>query len=165
MRTSARTVPTRPSSYVTWASTGTGAYSLSENGLYTREAFQTFLSRLEPHGILSVSRWYYVDSPGETTRLDVTLHVAEVEVRLVTVDGLPFPHERVHLLRGDVPRYQGQADAHGRVRFFLVEGRRYDVAIEPFDHRVGPVGDPAAWTRLGSFVVGESGQKVPFVVR
>jgi spermidine synthase len=53
----------------TWASTGTGAYSLSENGLYTTEAWQTFLDRLEPHGILSVSRWYYVDSPGETTRM------------------------------------------------------------------------------------------------
>jgi len=53
----------------TWASTGTGAYSLSENGLYTTEAWQTFLARLEPHGVLSVSRWYYVDSPGETTRM------------------------------------------------------------------------------------------------
>jgi spermidine synthase len=53
----------------TWASTGTGAYSLSENGLYTTEAWQTFLARLEPRGVLSVSRWYYVDSPGETTRM------------------------------------------------------------------------------------------------
>ena len=53
----------------TWASTGTGAYSLSENGLYTTEAWQTFLARLEPHGILSVSRWYYSEAPGETTRM------------------------------------------------------------------------------------------------
>ena len=53
----------------TWASTGTGAYSLSENGLYTSEAWQVFLSRLAPRGILSVSRWYFVDSPNETTRM------------------------------------------------------------------------------------------------
>ncbi len=53
----------------TWASTGTGAYSLSENGLYTLEAWRTFLARLNPNGVLSVSRWYFVDSPGETGRM------------------------------------------------------------------------------------------------
>jgi hypothetical protein len=53
----------------TWASTATGAYSLSENGLYTLEAWRTFLDRLQQNGIFSVSRWYFVDSPGETARM------------------------------------------------------------------------------------------------
>lgn len=53
----------------TWASTGTGAYSLSENGLYTLDAWRIFLSRLSPGGIFSVSRWYVVQSPGETARM------------------------------------------------------------------------------------------------
>jgi hypothetical protein len=53
----------------TWASTGAGAYSLSENGLYTREAWQTFIRRLTPDGIFTVSRWYLVNSPGETARM------------------------------------------------------------------------------------------------
>jgi spermidine synthase len=53
----------------TWASTGTGAYSLSENGLYTVDAWKVFMSRLAPDGIFSVSRWYFVDSPGETARM------------------------------------------------------------------------------------------------
>ncbi|MCA9719734.1 MAG: hypothetical protein KC468_34020, partial [Myxococcales bacterium] len=53
----------------TWASTGAGAYSLSENGLYTREAWVTFMSRLTPTGIFTVSRWYKPDSPGETARM------------------------------------------------------------------------------------------------
>lgn len=53
----------------TWAATGAGAYSLSENGLYTVEAWQGFLERLEPHGILSVSRGYYAASLAETARL------------------------------------------------------------------------------------------------
>ena len=53
----------------TWASTGTGAYSLSENGLYTVDAWHVFASRLAPDGIFSVSRWYFVDSPGETARM------------------------------------------------------------------------------------------------
>ena len=38
----------------TWASTGAGAFSLSENSLYTVEAWTTFLSRLTPRGVLAV---------------------------------------------------------------------------------------------------------------
>jgi hypothetical protein len=53
----------------TWASTGAGAYSLSENGLYTREAWQLFMRRLTPDGVFTVSRWYLVNSPGETARM------------------------------------------------------------------------------------------------
>ncbi len=53
----------------TWASTGAGAYSLSENGLYTREAWRIFIDHLAPDGIFTVSRWYLVNSPGETARI------------------------------------------------------------------------------------------------
>ena len=53
----------------TWASTGAGAYTLSENGLYTVEAWTTFFSRLMRNGIFSVSRWYNSLSPGETARM------------------------------------------------------------------------------------------------
>jgi spermidine synthase len=53
----------------TWASTGTGAYSLSENGLYTVEAWRTFLLRLSRDGIFAVSRWYFEDNPGEAARM------------------------------------------------------------------------------------------------
>lgn len=53
----------------TWAATGAGAYSLSENGLYTVEGWRIFLERLQPDGIFTVSRWYKPDSPGETARM------------------------------------------------------------------------------------------------
>jgi spermidine synthase len=53
----------------TWAATGAGAYSLSENGLYTVEGWRIFMERLEPDGIFTVSRWYKPDSPGETARM------------------------------------------------------------------------------------------------
>jgi hypothetical protein len=39
----------------TSAATGAGAYALTENGLYTVEAFDGFLDRLRPGGLLSVS--------------------------------------------------------------------------------------------------------------
>ena len=53
----------------TWAATAAGAFVFSENTLYTREAWTTFLSRLNPTGVLSVSRWYFEQNPAETYRL------------------------------------------------------------------------------------------------
>ncbi|MBI1799894.1 MAG: hypothetical protein HYR73_09460 [Candidatus Eisenbacteria bacterium] len=43
----------------TWAASVAGAYSLSENYLYTTEAFTSYLSHLEPGGCLAITRWYY----------------------------------------------------------------------------------------------------------
>ncbi|MBN2065493.1 MAG: hypothetical protein JW771_01615, partial [Candidatus Thermoplasmatota archaeon] len=59
----------------TWASTGAGAFSLSENALYTIEAWQIFLNRLAEDGIFTVSRWYNSQNIGETGRI-VSLAVA-----------------------------------------------------------------------------------------
>ena len=41
----------------TWAATSAGAYVLSENNLYTVEAFVDYLSHLKPDGVLSIARW------------------------------------------------------------------------------------------------------------
>jgi hypothetical protein len=59
----------------TWAATGAGAFTLTENGLYTVEAWQRFLDRLNPGGLLTVSRWYAPGEVNETGRL-VSLGVA-----------------------------------------------------------------------------------------
>ena len=53
----------------TWAATGAGAFSLSENGLYTREAWQVFLTSLTPGGVFSVSRWFAPGEISEATRV------------------------------------------------------------------------------------------------
>lgn len=53
----------------TWAATGAGAYCLSENSLYTLDAWRIFMSRLKPDGVLTVSRWYDPEFLGETGRL------------------------------------------------------------------------------------------------
>ena len=53
----------------TWAATAAGAFVLSENSLYTVEAWRTFIRHLTPGGILSVSRWYNEARPGEVYRL------------------------------------------------------------------------------------------------
>ncbi len=52
----------------TWASTAAGAYALSENNIYTTEAFVDYLSHLTPDGVLSFTRWGF-DPPRESLRL------------------------------------------------------------------------------------------------
>ena len=53
----------------TWAATAAGAYSLSENSLYTIEAWKVFLSRLKDDGLFTLSRWYNPSDLGETGRV------------------------------------------------------------------------------------------------
>ncbi len=52
----------------TWASTAAGAFALSENNLYTTDAFYDYLSHLTPDGILAFTRWGF-DPPRESLRL------------------------------------------------------------------------------------------------
>jgi hypothetical protein len=57
----------------TLAATGVGAFSLSENGLYTVEGWKTFLSALRPDGLLTVSRWH---SPKATVEIGRVVSLA-----------------------------------------------------------------------------------------
>ncbi len=52
----------------TWASTAAGAFALSENNLYTADAFYDYFSHLTPDGLLSFTRWGF-DPPRESLRL------------------------------------------------------------------------------------------------
>ena len=53
----------------TWAATGAGAYTLTENGLYTVECWKILLSRLTPRGVFTASRWYAPGEVNETGRM------------------------------------------------------------------------------------------------
>ena len=52
----------------TWASTAAGAFSLSENNLYTSQAFVEYFSHLGPEGIVAVTRWEFRE-PREALRV------------------------------------------------------------------------------------------------
>jgi hypothetical protein len=41
----------------TWAATAAGAYTLTENTLYTVEAFNDYIDHLSDNGVLSITRW------------------------------------------------------------------------------------------------------------
>jgi hypothetical protein len=52
----------------TWASTAAGAFALSENNLYTTDAFRDYLSHLTDDGLMAVTRWGF-EPPRESLRL------------------------------------------------------------------------------------------------
>lgn len=91
----------------TWAAGASGAYSLTENYLYTTDAFRTYLENLTPDGMLSITRWYF-ESPRLATLARVALeelgvadagrHVLVVQHRISTgflVKRTPFTPEEV----------------------------------------------------------------------
>jgi len=53
----------------TWAAASTGAYALSENNLYTVEAFEEYFDHLGPGGIFTMSRFWFEDPPRETLKV------------------------------------------------------------------------------------------------
>jgi hypothetical protein len=52
----------------TWASTGAGAFALSENSLYTVEAFREYFEHLKPDGLVAITRWEF-HQPREALRV------------------------------------------------------------------------------------------------
>lgn len=76
----------------TWASTGAGAFSLSENGLYTVEAWKIFYDRLKDDGIFTVSRWYNPEIPGEAGR------ILSVSVTALLQEDIPDPSKHIALV-------------------------------------------------------------------
>ena len=63
----------------TWAATTAGAYSLSENTLYTVQAYRDYIHALKPGGMLSFTRFFF-KPPRQTLRLvSVFLEAAKNE--------------------------------------------------------------------------------------
>ena len=74
----------------TWAATAAGAFVLTENSLYTVEAWQSFINHLSDDGILTVSRWYFRERPGEMYRL--------VSLASESLRGAGIENPRAHIL-------------------------------------------------------------------
>jgi hypothetical protein len=108
----------------TWASTAAGAFALSENNLYTTEAFREYFEHLKPDGIVAVTRWEF-RTPREALRvasvamnalhqlgvLDAASHFIVVSQAVLNEDGIhvavlakkaPFTTEEEQIVRRDV---------------------------------------------------------------
>lgn len=61
----------------TWASTAAGAFALSENNLYTTDAFRDYLNHLTDDGMIAITRWGF-EPPRESLRL-ISLAIAALD--------------------------------------------------------------------------------------
>lgn len=75
----------------TFTASSSGAYSLTENYLYTVEAFEDYYARLAPGGVMAIRRWLFYP-PRENLRLFTT--VLEALAR----SGVAHPEEHVVVL-------------------------------------------------------------------
>ncbi len=84
----------------TWASTAAGAFALSENNLYTSDAFYDYLSHLTDDGFMVFTRWGF-DPPRESLRL-LSLSMDALK-RLGEKD----PAKHVMVVREDAAKLKG----------------------------------------------------------
>jgi hypothetical protein len=94
----------------TWAATAAGAYTLTENSLYTAEAFGEYLDHLTDGGVLTITRWVFdglrlVSLAQEACAergLDAAQHMAIVQydrVATFLLKKTPFTAHEVHRLQ------------------------------------------------------------------
>ena len=80
----------------TWAATAAGAFALSENSLYTTQAFDTYLDRLKPGGVLTVTRWYHLEGPGRPLE---TYRTVALAAQTLTNRGVKNPRKHILVYR------------------------------------------------------------------
>jgi hypothetical protein len=82
----------------TWAAFSSGAFALSENSLYTKEAWIIFLEHLKDNGILTFSRWYPANNSLEVYKL---LLLAKSSLQEI---GIENPSQNIMLVRYGWPQ-------------------------------------------------------------
>ena len=85
----------------TWASTAAGAFALSENNLYTVEAFKEYFDHLKPDGIIAITRWEF-SHPREALR------VVSQELEVLRSKGITDPSKHFIIVS------EGNLDQDGR---------------------------------------------------
>src|SRR5688500_18196055 len=101
----------------TWAATAAGAYTLTENSLYTAEAFGEYLDHLSDNGVLTITRWVFdglrlvslAQEACAARGLDAARHIAIVRYDRVAT----FLLKKTPFTAHDVRRLQMLADSLG----------------------------------------------------
>jgi spermidine synthase len=96
----------------TWASTAAGAFALSENNLYTVEAFHEYFEHLKPDGMIAITRW-------EFRRPREALRVVSVAMRALHSLGVANPS------RNFIVASQGSLDEDGIPVVVLAKKRAF----------------------------------------
>jgi hypothetical protein len=127
----------------TYTALASGAHTLSESYLYTREAVEEFLRALTERGVLSYTRIVFEDEPRETLRL-----VAAGLEALERETGADAPGEHLFLLSGDswasvlISRQAFSGGELAALREFAERGS-YDVLYDPSAPRANAFDDLA----------------------
>jgi spermidine synthase len=79
----------------TWAATSAGALTLTENSLYTVEAWRIFDRHLKPGGLITFSRWYNQAEAAETNRL------FSLAYAMLLSEGVTDPSRNIALVASD----------------------------------------------------------------
>ena len=107
----------------TWAATASGGFVLSENGLYTLDAWRSFYRTLTEQGILTFTRHYVPGAPAEAERL-VSLGVATL-----TREGVADPRPHILLLATGDPEW-GRTATEGSSNVTILASRTPFTAAE-----------------------------------
>ena len=78
-----------------WAATAAGAFSLSENNLYTLEAYQLYWSRTSENGMVATSRWM----PDNKHGFEV-LRLLELVKAALVAEGVSEPQTHLAVIQG-----------------------------------------------------------------
>jgi spermidine synthase len=92
----------------TWASTAAGAFALSENNLYTVEAFREYFAHLKPDGFIAITRWEF-RKPREALR------VVSQAIEALHQSGIPDPRRNFIIVS------DGALDEDGRAVLVLAK--------------------------------------------
>jgi SAM-dependent methyltransferase len=117
----------------TWAATAAGGLTLTENRLYTVEAWGDFYRALKPGGLLSVSRWYDPSSHrGEFYRL---VAIAASALQHKGVPAAELPDHVIALSVGNIVTVITRPDAFTKAQWL---GARTRLLAQGFEILLGP---------------------------
>jgi len=117
----------------TWAATAAGGLTLTENRLYTVEAWGDFYRTLKPGGLLSVSRWYDPDGHrGEFYRL---VAIAASALQRKGVSAAELPDHVIALNVGNIVTVITRPDAFTNAQW---QGARMRLLAQGFKILMGP---------------------------
>jgi hypothetical protein len=171
----------------TWASTAAGAFALSENSLYTVEAFREYFEHLRPDGMIAITRWEF-QQPREALRVISVamqaLHemgVANPAANFIVVseghldaDGIPVVvlAKRTAFTAEEVSRVRRHMESHPKLALLYappdtssatpsVEQAQYSASADSFTHLIQS-NDPKRFAERYPYDVSPVTDNAPF---
>ena len=150
----------------TWAALSSGAYSLSENYLYTVEAFEDYYDHLSPGGVIAITRWYW-NPPLETLRL------CSIGMKALESRGAANPRDHFAIYTmGVVSTVVISRDPLSRSKmdqlYVLCGEKKFDVIYDPYMPHATPLealfsgGDREEYIRRAPYDITPSYDDKPF---